>query len=120
MRLYKRFWRNAWSSDWEIACISGNVAYIHGKGFPLDQVVALTVIAEIKMNQVNQGQHYDGVMLCHINDAYRTQLMSNNMKKCMLLGCTNNQTYLPLHSKSQYSNLEQICARLDLMSLICS
>ncbi len=33
---------NAWSSDWDIACSSGNVAYIHGKGFPLDQVVAVT------------------------------------------------------------------------------
>ncbi len=26
-----------------IACTSRNVAYIHGKGFPLDQVVAWTV-----------------------------------------------------------------------------
>ncbi len=26
---------NQWSSDWNVACLSGNVAYIHGKGFAL-------------------------------------------------------------------------------------
>ena len=28
-------WGNAWSSNWNVASISGNVAYIHGKGFVL-------------------------------------------------------------------------------------